>query len=916
MILTKLTYLFLCILFYCLSIICSLNAATRITVIAEDDYAFSLALIGFFNVSYLYYQDYYALEDHIVINYVIVNATTTRTNLIQETEKTDYVISVVRDERLQEDIRFIGVQVDMATMQIDMTKWNGVYPVTMDQQPDFPDYTRIIPGEYVMDNILREFFLLINITDEMTILMDDVHSTQDFWRIPFQELNISVTFLQMPTPTDGNAVKNQLTDLSTRTKTIVLVGDTLWIENYVFNAADFFTQNIFTWIMYSKDILPFKCDLCIAVDMFVIRPLPTGLSEDVRYLSDYLESQEIDEPQYDVSKTDEMDLSTCLGAIKVAFAYLIANNDTIIGLLSPDYQPMFKNMDNNRTLSDILTKTPDLHFEYGPYVHHYQSFYYQDIAAGVFKISRLANQLDDNINKYIGNWTFTQGIIPLYYNLGVNVRELRHYRIVTIIQEPFIQYTTNGSYAEFEGYCIDLMNQIQEELQITYEIYLVPDGKFGSVDSRGSWNGLMGDCTTGKADIILAPMSVMAEREIDVDFTVPYYDLVGMTILMKKSDAGYSLFKFMKVLEWPVWVCIIAAYVLTSFLLWIFDKFSPYSYVNNIEKFKEDPEKRIFTLKESLWFCMTSLTPQGGGEAPKNISGRLVAATWWLFGFIIIASYTANLAAFLTVSRLEQPITSLDDLAKQYKVEYATVKGGATETYFRRMAQIEELIYNTWKAISLNESMSPMSRAKLAVWDYPVSDKYTNMWRYMQESKMPNSLSEAIDRVLNSDTGFAFIGDAMEIEYAVLTNCHLETVGSEFSRKPYAIAVQSGSALKDQISAAILKLLNERKLEILKEKWWTRNPNQAKCPSYDDESNGISINNIGGVFIVILAGIVLSFITLVFEYFYYRHKAAKQPKPTATMRRRSTETTAEVTNSELEDYRNRGIHYTNPAFQF
>lgn len=29
---------------------------------------------------------------------------------------------------------------------------------------------------------------------------------------------------------------------------------------------------------------------------------------------------------------------------------------------------------------------------------------------------------------------------------------------------------------------------------------------------------------------------------------------------------------------------------------------------------------------------MTSLTPQGGGEAPKNVSGRLVAATWWLFG--------------------------------------------------------------------------------------------------------------------------------------------------------------------------------------------------------------------------------------------------------------------------------------------
>lgn len=131
----------------------------------------------------------------------------------------------------------------------------------------------------------------------------------------------------------------------------------------------------------------------------------------------------------------------------------------------------------------------------------------------------------------------------------------------------------------------------------------------------------------------------------------------------------------------------LGAYLFTSMLLWVFDRFSPYSYRNNSEKYIDDVEKRKFTLKvrlalfksscwvfyrifenqtptvpppfdpkECLWFCMTSLTPQGGGEAPKNVSGRLVAATWWLFGFIIIASYTANLAAFLTVSRMEQTI--------------------------------------------------------------------------------------------------------------------------------------------------------------------------------------------------------------------------------------------------------------------
>ena len=68
---------------------------------------------------------------------------------------------------------------------------------------------------------------------------------------------------------------------------------------------------------------------------------------------------------------------------------------------------------------------------------------------------------------------------------------------------------------------------------------------------------------------------------------------------------------------------------------------------------------------------MTSLTPQGGGEAPRALSGRLLAATWWVFGFIMIATYTANLAAFLTVSRLEQPVESLDDLADQFKVSHA-----------------------------------------------------------------------------------------------------------------------------------------------------------------------------------------------------------------------------------------------------
>lgn len=124
-----------------------------------------------------------------------------------------------------------------------------------------------------------------------------------------------------------------------------------------------------------------------------------------------------------------------------------------------------------------------------------------------------------------------------------------------------------------------------------------------------------------------------------------------------------------------------------------FDRLSPYSYYNNKEKYRDDPEKRDFSLKECMWFCMTSLTPQGGGEAPKNISGRMVAATWWLFGFIVIASYTANLAAFLTVSRLDSTIETLDHLSNQYRIRYAPMFRTASMVYFERMAYIETKFY-------------------------------------------------------------------------------------------------------------------------------------------------------------------------------------------------------------------------------
>lgn len=56
-------------------------------------------------------------------------------------------------------------------------------------------------------------------------------------------------------------------------------------------------------------------------------------------------------------------------------------------------------------------------------------------------------------------------------------------------------------------------------------------------------------------------------------------------------------------------------------------------------------------------------------------------------------------------------------------------------------------------------------------------------------------------QVLESDSAeFAFIHDSAEIKYKVTRDCNLTEVGEVFAEQPYAIAVQQGSHLQEEIS--------------------------------------------------------------------------------------------------------------------
>lgn len=62
----------------------------------------------------------------------------------------------------------------------------------------------------------------------------------------------------------------------------------------------------------------------------------------------------------------------------------------------------------------------------------------------------------------------------------------------------------------------------------------------------------------------------------------------------------------------------------------------------------------------------------------------MAGSMWWFFTLIMVSSYTANLAAFLTVESKFYAIKSVADLANNpYDINYGAKKGGATFSFFK-----------------------------------------------------------------------------------------------------------------------------------------------------------------------------------------------------------------------------------------
>ncbi|XP_016110710.1 glutamate receptor ionotropic, kainate 2-like [Sinocyclocheilus grahami] len=83
------------------------------------------------------------------------------------------------------------------------------------------------------------------------------------------------------------------------------------------------------------------------------------------------------------------------------------------------------------------------------------------------------------------------------------------------------------------------------------------------------------------------------------------------------------------------------------------------------------------------------------------------------------------------------------------------------------------------------------------------------------------------------------------------------------------------SPYRDKITIAILQLQEEGKLHMMKEKWWRGNG----CPEEESkEASALGVQNIGGIFIVLAAGLVLSVFVAVGEVLYKSKQNAQIEK--------------------------------------
>ncbi|WP_113912374.1 transporter substrate-binding domain-containing protein [Roseovarius dicentrarchi] len=242
--------------------------------------------------------------------------------------------------------------------------------------------------------------------------------------------------------------------------------------------------------------------------------------------------------------------------------------------------------------------------------------------------------------------------------------------IATKSAPPFAFIGANDAWT---GIAIDAVTAIAADLGRTVEW------------REDTLQGMLDAVETGEVDAAAAAITITPAREARLDFTFPYYT-TGLGIAVD-PEAGTDWFQVVRNLF--TWQFAVVIATLSGVLLvagaavWAFER-------GHNDQFPKDPARG---LGDGFWWAAVTMTTVGyGDKAPETLGGRIVGLIWMLTAMLIVASFTAAIAASLTVGSLGTAVQSVTDL-KNYRVGVVRGTTGADEMAARgiRIAHFDRL---------------------------------------------------------------------------------------------------------------------------------------------------------------------------------------------------------------------------------
>ncbi|XP_055333782.1 uncharacterized protein LOC129585211 [Paramacrobiotus metropolitanus] len=388
----------------------------------------------------------------------------------------------------------------------------------------------------------------------------------------------------------------------------------------------------------------------------------------------------------------------------------------------------------------------------------------------------------------------------------------------------------------YHGIIPNMLQTLSRVLNFRYKIIFPPSGDnfYGSRDTNGSWNGMVGMLARGEVEMVAADLTITAEREEVVHFTVPFFE-DPITVLLPRSEFDKSLFTFLLPFNKIVWICVIGVVALSGPLLYFFSRLSPYYPATG-------KPNHFASLSEAYMYCYGAIVSQGGQITPDSDSARIFMAFWWLFGICTVATYSGNLIAFLTFPGRLQFIDNFDDFVYQSNIQPVVTRNSYIEIAFRTA---EKQIYrDIWKKITKNPEAGLVD-------EYDTAVQMVSRLKYGyigQQANMRVTIAE--DSELPGQCRFAMMRKAIE-------------------KSKYALGFRRGTNYAPLFDKWIQRLVFSGLIAHWADREWQGNYKPKRCQqqleSRPDEIRKVQIEDVIGVYICWAVGLTLACILFAAE---------------------------------------------------